>query len=69
MEVFAGSPSFTLGDMRFATLPNARGDEPAVVFDDQVIGWYDAGFHQPGNEVVVEVQGLEQLMNPVVAEC
>jgi 2-keto-4-pentenoate hydratase/2-oxohepta-3-ene-1,7-dioic acid hydratase in catechol pathway len=24
---------------------SARGDEPAVVFDDQVIGLYDAGFH------------------------
>jgi len=31
--------------MQFVTLQNAHRDEPAVVFDDQVIGLYDAGFH------------------------
>jgi len=31
--------------MQFVTLETARGDEPAVVFDDQVIGLHDAGFH------------------------
>jgi 2-keto-4-pentenoate hydratase/2-oxohepta-3-ene-1,7-dioic acid hydratase in catechol pathway len=31
--------------MQFVTLRHARHDEPAAVFDDQVIGLHDAGFH------------------------